>query len=148
MISLLEVHLVTTWRFFIWFFKFSDCGGDIYLNKTISIKSPQHPKFAPRGVKCSWRIRSINRKSVVVQGINLDVGSEIKDDCNKGILEIFNGCDNKDRFLVEKICLRQNHVQRGILWISSGSCVTIKFSSGQQKNNKFHLSVAESVGKK
>lgn len=122
----------------------ADCGSDVYLNKTISIKSPKHPNFAPLGIKCSWRIRSIDRKSVVVQGINLDFGSEIKDDCNNGMLEIFNGCD-KDRFLVEKICVRRSDVQKGILWVSSGSCVTVTFSSGQGKNNKFHLSVAESI---
>ena len=131
--------------FCIWFL--SDCGGDIYLNKTISIKSPKHPNFAPRGVTCSWRIRSFSRKSVVVQGIKLDVGSVINDDCNNGMLEIFNGC-NKYRFLVEKICFRHSDMQKGILWISSGSCVTVNFSSGQGKDNKFHLSVAESVGKK
>lgn len=81
-----------------------------------------------------------------MQGINLNFGSEIKDDCDNGMLEIFNGC-NKDRFLVEKICLRNSDVQKGILWVSSGSCVTVNFSSGQGKDNKFHLSVAESVGK-
>ena len=62
------------------------------------------------------------------------------------MLEIFNGCD-KDRFLVEKICLRRSDMQKGILWVSSGSCVTVTFSSGQRKDNKFHLSVAESIGK-
>ena len=81
-----------------------------------------------------------------MQGINLDFGSDIKDDCNNGMLEIFNGCD-KDHFLVEKICLRHSDVQKGILWVSSGSCVTVNFSSGQGMDNKFHLSVAESVGK-
>ena len=146
MISLLKFYWLTT-RFSVFWFLL-DCGGDIYLNKTISIKSPRHPNFAPRGVKCSWRVRSISRKSVVVQGIDLEFGSEIKDDCNNGRLEIFNGCDDKDRFLVEKICLRPSDVQKGILWISSGSCVTVNFSSGQRKDNKFHLSVAESVGKK
>lgn len=141
---IVQLRLLTTWSFFLWFL--SDCGDDINLNKTISIKSPKHPNFAPLGIKCSWRIRSIDRKSVVVQGINLDFGSEIKDDCNNGMLEIFNGCD-KDRFLVEKICVRRSDVQKGILWVSSVSCVTVTFSSGQRKDNKFHLSVAESIGK-
>ena len=84
-----------------------------------------------------------------MQWIDLDLGSVINvDDCNNGMLEIFNGCNN-GRFLVEKICVRHSDVQKGIheLWLSSGSCVTINFSSGQRKDNKFHLSVAESVGK-
>lgn len=85
-------------------------------------------------------------KSVIVQGINLAFGSEIKDDCSSGKLEIFNGCDT-DRFLVEEICLRRSDNKKGTLWVSSGSCVTIKFSSGKRKDNKFYLSVSESVGK-
>ena len=96
-------------------------------------------------MKCSWRVSSPAGQSVVVQAINLDFGSEIKDDCSNGMLEIFNGCGS-DRFLVEKICQRHKNNQEGILWISSGSCVTIIFSSGQQKENKFRLSVAESTG--
>ncbi|KAJ7394074.1 hypothetical protein OS493_003748 [Desmophyllum pertusum] len=108
-----------------------DCGGDIYLNKTAFISSPQYPSVASRGVKCSWRIKSPAGKSIV------------KDDCSNGKLEIFNGC-GLDRFLVEKICLRHNDNPKGILWVSSGSCVTVNFSSGQRDDNKFHLSVAES----
>ena len=84
--------------------------------------------------------------AVVVQAINLDFGSEIKDDCENGRLEIFNGCGS-ERFLVETICQRPKTEPVGILWVSSGSCVTIKFSSGKRKDNKFRLSVAESAGK-
>lgn len=126
---------------------FTECGGDIYLNKTtFSLSSPDYPSSSPHGSECSWRVSNPRGMAVVVQAINLDFGSEIKDDCENGRLEIFNGCGS-ERFLVEKICQRPKTEPVGILWVSSGSCVTIKFSSGKRKDNKFRLSVAESAGK-
>jgi len=112
----------------------------------MSVSSPGYPDVASTGVECTWRIISPSSKSVAVQSINLSFGSEMKDDCSKGMLEIFNGCDT-ERFLVEKICLRGPATEKqGILWVSSGSCVTIKFFSGQGKKNKFRLSVDETEG--
>lgn len=99
-------------------------------------------------VDCTWWIESSKGKSIIVRGNHLDFGSEIKDDCSKGILQIFNGCDNKERFLVERICLDMQQIERqSILWISSGPCVTIKFSSKQGKKNKLSLAVEETEGK-
>lgn len=124
-----------------------ECGGDIILNRTTSILSPRYPDVASTGVKCTWRVISPKGKSVVVEGINLNFGSEVKDDCDKGKLEIFNGCDS-DRFLVERICLFSPETfKQGILWVSSGPCVMIKFCSGRGRKNKLHLSVAETAGK-
>ncbi|PFX16991.1 tolloid-like protein 1 isoform X1 [Stylophora pistillata] len=122
-----------------------ECGGDINLNRTtFSLSSPEYPGSLPRHFECLWRVRNPRGLAVVVQAINLDFGSEIKDDCKNGVLEIFNGCGS-ERFLVEKICQRHKTSQDGLLWVSSGSCVTIKFSSGKHKDNKFLLSVAESA---
>lgn len=124
----------------------SECGGQISLNKTIAISSPGYPDVTSPGVECTWEVKSPRGRSVLVQGINLSFGSLIKGECDKGRLEIFNGC-GKDRFLVEQICLhRPEDDQQKILWVSSGSCVTIKFLSGKGNNNKFHLSVAEKDG--
>lgn len=124
----------------------SSCGGDIILNKTKSIASPRYPAVTSPGVKCTWRIVSPRGKSVVVQAINLNFGSEMRDDCDKGKLQIFNGCGNEP-FLVEQICLvnEETHQHR-ILWVSSGPCVTIKFFSGQGRKNKFRLSIDETEG--
>lgn len=64
------------------------------------------------------------------------------------MLQIFNGCNNKERFLVEKICLDMQQIERqSILWVSSGPCVTIKFSSQQGRKNKLSLAVEETEGK-
>ena len=124
----------------------SSCGGVIILNKTKSISSPRYPDITPPGVECTWKIFSPGGKSVVVEAHNLNFGSEMEDDCDKGKLQIFNGCGNEP-FLVEQICqVKQDTHQRRILWVSSGPCVTIKFSSGQGKENKFFLSIEETEG--
>lgn len=122
----------------------SICGGRIVINKTTSISSPGYPEVSLPGVDCTWWIESSTGKSIIVRGNHLDFGSEIKDDCSKGILQIFNGCDDKERFLVERICLNMQQIERqSILWISSGPCVTIKFSSQQGRKNKLSLAVEE-----
>ena len=124
------------------------CGGRIVINKTTSISSPGYPEVSLPGVDCTWWIESSTGKSIIVRGNHLDFGSEIKDDCSKGILQIFNGCDDKERFLVERICLNMQQIERqSILWISSGPCVTIKFSSQQGRKNKLSLAVEETEGK-
>lgn len=55
---------------------------------------------------CMWRIESLKGKLIVVRGNYFDFGFEIKGDCSKGTLEIFNGCSISECFLVEKICFR------------------------------------------
>ena len=112
----------------------------------MSISSPGYPDVTSPGVECTWEVISPTGKSVLVQGISLSFGSLIWGECDKGRLEIFNGC-GKERFLVEQICRRSAVDQQAILWVSSGSCVTIKFISGKGNKNQFHLSVAETEGK-
>lgn len=121
----------------------SECGGNITLDRTALISSPGYSEFSSPGVECTWKIVSQKGKSVVVEAINLSFGSEIIDDCDKGRLEIFDGCESKP-FLVERICVvRQLADRPGILWVSSEPCVTIEFLSRQGHKNKFRLDVRE-----
>lgn len=122
------------------------CGPDrIILNKTMSISSPGYPGMSSVDMHCMWRIESPKGKSIVVRGNHLDFGSEIKGDCSKGTLEIFNGCSTSERFLVEKICFRmQPREHQSILWVSSRPCIIIKFSSGSGMDTKLSLAVEES----
>ena len=126
----------------------SECKGEkIRMNKTVSISSPGYPDVTSSGLECTWMVESTKGKSVLVKSISLSFGSDIQDECDKGMLEIFDGCDKK-RFLVEKICNRRaEYDQKEDLWVSSGSCVTIKFSSGSGNKYNFRLSVVETEGK-
>ena len=92
-------------------------------------------------------VESTKGKYLLVKSISLSFGSDIQDECDKGMLEIFDGCD-KERFLVEKICNRRaEYDQKEDLWVSSGSCITIKFSPGSGNKYNFLLRVVETEGK-
>ncbi|XP_048581018.1 bone morphogenetic protein 1 isoform X2 [Nematostella vectensis] len=99
--------------------------------------SPDFPNASPLSRTCSWQISAPNGKHVAIQSMEINVGG-VEWECTQGYLEIWDGC-GADRFLVEKICSTRFQSEQRYLWVSTGSCVIIKFNSAGGSKNKFFL---------
>ena len=91
---------------------------------------------------------------MAIRSLSLRLGGTKKDDKTQGFMEIYDGCGSS-MFLVEHIASletsrtisNQYLRDQGYLWISTGSCLTIKFDSVKGNGNKFLLMFEETTGK-